>query len=180
MSDQVLVNIILELKAEVAGLRRAVQGMQRVGTVHAVDGDTRRLRMKLAGDAGNEFLTPWRPWSEVAGAEKSWRPPSKGQQMILLSPFGDMRQGVAVPLTFSDANGAPSSALDARILSSFGSGLIGFSDNGGVTELHGERVNLAGTDGKRVARLGDRVRVSSGSSAGLWPIVEASEKVFAE
>ncbi|MBB4005805.1 phage baseplate assembly protein V [Allorhizobium taibaishanense] len=180
MSDEVLVNIILEMKAEVAALRRAVQGMQRVGTVHAVDGDSRRMRMKFAGAEGSEFLSPWRPWSEVAGSEKSWRPPTKGQQMIMLSPFGDMRQGVAVPLTFSDANGAPSSALDARILSSFGAGLIGFTGNGDVTELHGERVNLAGTDGKRVARLGDRVRVASGSSAGLWPIVEASEKVYAE
>jgi phage gp45-like len=32
---------------------------------------------------------------------------------------------------------------------------------------------------KRVARIGDRVRVGSGSSAGLWPIVEGAEHMEA-
>lgn len=40
-------------------------------------------------------------------------------------------------------------------------------------------VDLGGTGGARVARIGDKVNVASGSSAGLWPIVEGSEKVSA-
>ena len=38
-------------------------------------------------------------------------------------------------------------------------------------------VHLGAEDGPRVARIGDRVQVGSGSSAGLWPIVEGSAKV---
>ena len=38
-------------------------------------------------------------------------------------------------------------------------------------------VHLGTTGGARIARVGDRVQVGSGSSAGLWPIVEGSEMV---
>ena len=179
MSDRDLVQIILALREEVRSLRRSVQGMQRFGTVHAVDGEARRVQLRLAGEDGSEFLSPKRPWADFAGAEKSWRPPSEGQQMLMLSPFGDMRQGVAVPLTFSNANPAPSSALDARILSSFGGGLIGFTGGGDEAQVFAGRVDLGASGGKRVARVGDKVHVQSGSSTGLWPIVEGSDKVFA-
>lgn len=179
MSDRDLVEIILSLREEVRSLRRAVQGVQRFGTVHDVDGDTRRVQLRLAGEDGSEFLSPKRPWADFAGNEKSWRPPSKGQQMLMLSPFGDMRQGVAVPLTFSNTNPAPTSALDARILSSFGGGLIGFTDGGAEAQLFAGRVDLGASGGKRVARVGDKVHVQSGSSTGFWPIVEGSDKVFA-
>ncbi|MQX36811.1 phage baseplate assembly protein V [Roseospira navarrensis] len=40
-------------------------------------------------------------------------------------------------------------------------------------------VHLGEEDGPRVARIGDRVQVGSGSSAGLWPIVEGSTIVRA-
>ena len=179
MSDRDLVQIILALREEVRSLRRSVQGMQRFGTVHAVDGESRRVQLRLAGENGSEFLSPKRPWADFAGDEKSWRPPSEGQQMLMLSPFGDMRQGVAVPLTFSNANPAPSSALDARILSAFGGGLIGFTNGGGEAQMFADRVDLGAPGGKRVARVGDRVHVQSGSSTGFWPIVEGSDKVYA-
>ncbi len=38
-------------------------------------------------------------------------------------------------------------------------------------------VHLGSEGGPRVARIGDRVNVGSGSSAGLWPIEEGSGKV---
>lgn len=179
MSDDLLVRLVLSLQAEVAALRRSIQGAQRVGTVHDVDTDKRRVQIKLADNDGSPFLAPWRPWAETAGAEMSWRPPSKGQQMMLLSPFGDMRQGVAIPLTYSNANPAPSNDPDQRILSQFGSSLLAFNEGGGSASLFSDRVDLGGEDGRRVARIGDRVQVSHGDSAGLWPIVEGSEKVFA-
>lgn len=179
MHDDDLVRIILSLRNEVRSLRRAVQGMQRFGTVHSVDGDERRVQLRLAGEGGSEFLSPKRPWADFAGAEKSWRPPSEGQQMLMLSPFGDMRQGIAVPLTFSNANPAPTSALDARILSAFGDGLIGFTAGGDEAQVFAGKVDLGAAGGQRVARVGDKVEVKTGSSAGLWPIVEGSDRVFA-
>lgn len=41
-------------------------------------------------------------------------------------------------------------------------------------------IRLGGEGGQKVARVGDQVQVGAGSSAGLWPIVEGSDKVRAE
>ncbi|TIL50367.1 MAG: hypothetical protein E5Y89_31620, partial [Mesorhizobium sp.] len=70
------------------------------------------------------------PWGEIAGNEKSWRPPTQGQQMMLVAPHGDMRQAVALPMTYSDQNAAPSSDPGTRILSKFGGAAMLF-DGGG-------------------------------------------------
>ncbi|MEE9357460.1 phage baseplate assembly protein V [Candidatus Vondammii sp. HM_W22] len=43
--------------------------------------------------------------------------------------------------------------------------------------INSDDIHLAGEGGGRIARVGDKVEVGGGSSAGLWPIVEGSEKV---
>lgn len=50
---------------------------------------------------------------------------------------------------------------------------------GDVVINAGGNVELGGVGGPAVARVGDNVDVGSGSSAGLWPIVEGSSKVKA-
>ncbi|RKD67960.1 MULTISPECIES: hypothetical protein [unclassified Rhizobium] len=45
--------------------------------------------------------------------------------------------------------------------------------------VQSHNVQLGGDGGQRVARIGDRVNVARGSSAGFWPIVEGSASVFA-
>ena len=37
--------------------------------------------------------------------------------------------------------------------------------------------NLGGISGQPIARVGDKVEISSGSSAGKWPIISGSSKV---
>lgn len=179
MIDTELVRVILGLQADIAALKRMAAGNMRFGTVKAVDHATKRVQLLLSDANGREFLSPWRPWGEIAGAEKSWRPPTEGQQMMLVAPHGDMRQAVAMPMTFSDHNAAPSSDAATRILSTFGTAAMLFDGGGDRAELSAERVDLGAAEGKQVARIGDRVHVMSGSSAGLWPIVEGSSKVFA-
>ncbi|PBC02683.1 hypothetical protein [Mesorhizobium sp. WSM3860] len=82
-------------------------------------------------------------------------------------------------MTFSDQNPSPSSDPETRILSKYGSATMLFDGGGDRAELSAPRVDLGGADGRKVARIGDRVHVMSGSSTGLWPIVEGSSKVFA-
>jgi hypothetical protein len=43
--------------------------------------------------------------------------------------------------------------------------------------VESDNINFGEEGGAKVARVGDRVNVGSGSSAGLWPIVEGSDKV---
>ncbi|MEJ1402583.1 MAG: phage baseplate assembly protein V [Candidatus Sedimenticola sp. (ex Thyasira tokunagai)] len=43
--------------------------------------------------------------------------------------------------------------------------------------INSDDIHLAGEGGGRIARVGDKVNVGGGSSAGQWPIVEGSDKV---
>lgn len=177
--DRDLVRVILALQADIAALKRMVAGSMRFGTVKAVDHDAKRVQLLLSEANGRQFLSPHRPWGEIAGDEKSWRPPTAGQQMMLVAPHGDMRQAIALPMTFSDQNPSPSSDANTRILSKFGDASMLFDGGGDRAELSASRVDLGAAEGKKVARIGDKVHVMSGSSTGFWPIVEGSSKVFA-
>ncbi len=107
---------ISDLRREVAAQAEEINRLRhrsaktvRYGTVEAVDLDRKRVRLLISDpDGGDKVLGPWRPWSEHAGAIKSWAPPSVGQQMILFSPNGDLSVGFHLPATFSEQNAAPS------------------------------------------------------------------------
>ncbi|RVC60867.1 hypothetical protein EN759_30235, partial [Mesorhizobium sp. M00.F.Ca.ET.038.03.1.1] len=102
MHDPELVKVILGLQADIAAIKRMVAGNLRFGTVKKVDHEAKRAQLLLSDANGREFLSPLRPWAEIAGDEKSWRPPTDGQQMMLVASHGDMRQAVLLPMTFSD------------------------------------------------------------------------------
>lgn len=105
------------IAGRIADLERRVFGMMRHGTVAEVDPAQSRVRLRLGDStAGGDFLGPWVPYSQIAGALRAHIPPSVGQQMTLVSPSGDMRQAVAVPLTFSDDIPAPSEAGDQNVI----------------------------------------------------------------
>lgn len=109
---------LAEVAGRVAELERRVFGMMRHGTVAQVDAAKGMVRLKLGeSTAGGDFLGPWVPYSQLAGAIKAHVPPSVGQQMTIMSPSGDLRQAVAVPLTWSDQNESPSSAGDENVVS---------------------------------------------------------------
>ena len=106
------------LLARVAELERRVSGTIRSGTVAEVDPARQRVRLDLGpGSAGGRFLSPWLPYSQAGGALKVHTPPTAGQQMTVLSPSGDMKQALAVPMTFSQANASPSGAGDQNVIS---------------------------------------------------------------
>lgn len=106
-----------ELLARVAELERKFAGFARHGTVAEVDPSAGRVRLKLGtSEDGGDFLGPWVPYSQMMGALKAHIPPSVGQQFTMLSPGGDWRQAVAVPMTQSSANGSPSAAGDENVI----------------------------------------------------------------
>jgi phage baseplate assembly protein gpV len=108
---------LVELFRRFADLERRVNNGSRHGTVAEVDASKGRMRLKVGdGDGGEPFLSPWVPYAQTAGALKVHAPPSVGQQMTLLSPTGDMRQGIAIPMTWSDTNQAPSDKGDENVI----------------------------------------------------------------
>lgn len=87
-----------------ADLTRLLENIVRFGTVAEVQMQPPRVKVK----SGN-ITTAWLPWLNLrAGADREWDAPTLGEQVVLLSPSGNLAQGVALPGLFSDlipANG---------------------------------------------------------------------------
>lgn len=110
-------NEILKLVQRVAGLESRVRGIHREGTVVEVDPGAGTLRLKLGeGQDGEPYLSARIPYAQTAGAMKFHNPPSVGQQMMAVSPDGDLRQAVAHPLGFSDDEVSPGSDGGSHVL----------------------------------------------------------------
>jgi phage baseplate assembly protein V len=85
-------------------LLRLILNLIRFGSIAEVDCDAQRVRVNVGGN-----LTDWRPWlTQRAGNAQTWWPPSKGEQVIVLSPEGDFNQCVVMPAIYSDATQPPS------------------------------------------------------------------------
>ena len=106
---------IVALMRDVADLRRRIDTMVRHGKVEKVDAKKQRVRLRVGGTDDEPQFSPWVPYGQIAGALKVHTPPSEGQQMTLLSPTGDFRQAVAMPLTWSDDNKSPSDKSDEHV-----------------------------------------------------------------
>ena len=96
-------------------LRRA-QNAVAIGTVAEVRASApARCRVQVG-----DVLTDWIPWLTLrAGSEKKgafWWPPETGEQVVVLSPGGDMRQAVALTSVFSDGMPEPEGASGDKML----------------------------------------------------------------
>lgn len=77
---------------------RKVSSMIMVGTIAEVDYKKARVRVK-SGD----WISAWLPWNSMAGGRvRNWRPPSKDEQVMILSPSGMPEQGLVIPGLYSN------------------------------------------------------------------------------
>lgn len=122
---------LIKLAHRVADLERRAKGNFRQGTVAEVDAAAGTVRLKLGSGEQGDFLSAPIPYAQTGGAVKFHNPPSEGQQMMAISPNGDLRQAVAMPLGFSDSNASPSGAGDQHVMT-FGPVTITLA-SGGLT-----------------------------------------------
>lgn len=109
--------VLIALAAKVAEIERKQEGRMARGTVHEVDPEKGTVRLKVGeDDDGKPFLTPPIPYAQTMGALKVHSPPSVGQQMTAFNDGGDYRQGIALPMTQSDANKSPSTKGDEHVM----------------------------------------------------------------
>lgn len=81
---------------------RRLMNVVRPGEVSKVDYAKARIRVKHGDLESN-----WIPWATGrAGGNKIWSPPEIGEQVLMLSPGGDMSRAIAVVGIFSDDNEA--------------------------------------------------------------------------
>ncbi|MEN5089275.1 phage baseplate assembly protein V [Pseudomonas protegens] len=84
---------------DLATLARLIENLIRFGVVAEVQMTPPRVRVETG-----ELTTTWLPWLALrAGADKEWDPPTAGEQVLLISPSGQLGNGVALTGLFSDS-----------------------------------------------------------------------------
>lgn len=175
--------IITDMQRQIAELTRRQANTIRTGRVVEVDPASGRVRVDV-GDEGSGLVTPFIPWPERAGARRSWNPPAVGEMMTVLSPGGEVGENsVATYGGFTSDVPAPSGDGAAAV---FAVGDVTITVLGDAVTVSAPKVTilsptveLGGAGGKAVARIGDKVQIDTGSSAGSWPIIEGSSTVTA-
>jgi phage baseplate assembly protein gpV len=110
-----LVDHLLELYQRTHAQERRISSMMRPGTVAEVDPAARTVRLRISPEGEEAFLSPPIPYGQIAGPGtglKVHHPPTVGQNMTLFAPTGDLRQSVAVPMTWSDQAPSPGATAD--------------------------------------------------------------------
>nr|DAV41230.1 MAG TPA: baseplate assembly protein [Caudoviricetes sp.] len=82
---------------------RVLSNMIRIGTVAALDEAAARVTVDVGG-----LITDWLPWLTArAGNTRTWSAPRPGEQVLVLAPYGDLGQAVALPALYQQAHPAP-------------------------------------------------------------------------
>lgn len=130
--------------ARLGEIERRLCNMVQPGTVVETDYVKARVRVKVGKNQ-----TAWIPWiTSRAGRDRTWQAPEIGEQVIVLSPAGDMAQGYALPAIYKNdypANG--SKATDSR--TTFADGAIVEYDR----EAHAHSVTIP-AGGKATVKVG--------------------------
>jgi phage baseplate assembly protein V len=78
--------------ARIGELERRLANVTRAGTILEADYAKARVRVKLGKNT-----TAWLPWvSSRAGGDKTWHAPEVGEQVLVLSPAGDLCAGFVI------------------------------------------------------------------------------------
>lgn len=87
---------------------RVVSNLIRIGIVTALDEANARVQVDVGG-----ITTDWIPWANGrAGATRSWSAPRIGEQLVIISPYGDMAQAVALGSIYQNDHPAPANSKD--------------------------------------------------------------------
>lgn len=87
---------------DLAQLARLIENLIRFGTVAEVQFQPPRVKIRSGG-----ITTAWLPWLALrAGLDRTWNPPTLNEQVVLLSPSGQLANGVALTGLFSDRHPA--------------------------------------------------------------------------
>ncbi|UYM14257.1 phage baseplate assembly protein V [Endozoicomonas euniceicola] len=85
-------------------LERRLSNLLRIGVIENKGGEpSDKVRVRIG-----ELHTKPLPWlTHRAGNDKTWWKPEDGEQVLVLSPFGDLAQGVVLPSLYKEQFSAP-------------------------------------------------------------------------
>lgn len=111
----------------IAQLMQKIENLIRIATVIEREGDRAKV------DWGNDTPSAWLKIAQLGSEElKFWIPPSKGTQVVVISPGGDTTKGVIFPGPF--AGGVPAGNFAGTIT---GTGDVIASEISLVEHVHG-------------------------------------------
>lgn len=139
---EVLLRAVTELQQRIGDIDRRMDSTMRHGKVTDVDTKKHLARIEIGENDGEPVKSAWVPYSQVAGAYKSHSPPSKGQQMTLFAPNGEIRQAMLLPMTWSDDNKSPSEKEDEHI-DTYGKLKITKKGDSYEIDLDGVKISMA-------------------------------------
>jgi len=182
-------------------LAKRLSNIIRIGTIFEINVQIAKARVKI-GELETDFL----PWANSnSGSNNIWNPPEIDEQVVILSPSGDLSQAIILPSLYK--NNASNSDQNIKSITYQDGSKISFNVSSGTLDLdlkgdviikvvgnaniEGDNINitassnitldgnvdLGGSGGQPIARIGDKVEITGGSSAGQWPIISGSSKV---
>ena len=94
-------------------LARRLSNLVRVGTISAVDYPSAKVKVAYGKDAkGDDLVTGWLPWITArASHDITWHAPELAEQVMVISPSGELKLGIVLPALFQSNH--PALANDA-------------------------------------------------------------------
>lgn len=132
---------LLKFAKRLAALERRVDGLLRLAVVESVDPAAGTAVLS----AGDGFSSPPVPYAQSGGPFKGHVPPGEGQQMLLLSPGGDLRSGVAIPAGFGGSHASPGDNAEANVFT-FGGVRMEVKGDALVARVGGGTVTITGSE----------------------------------
>ncbi|PCJ57844.1 MAG: hypothetical protein COA65_08850 [Rhodospirillaceae bacterium] len=173
-----MVDIARVVQKLIAPLRRRVQLMVSRAVIRVIDDSLKGQELQITGLAGEvldgvEHIQTYGLTSH----------PHPGAEAIALAVGGSRSHAVVVAVGDRRYRLTGLAQGEVALHDDLGQKIILHRDRIELTSpkvvIVSDDIHLAGVGGPAVARIGDNVNVATGSSAGLWPIVEGSAKVKA-
>ena len=110
-------------------LAKRLSNIIRIGTIFEINVQTAKARVKI-GELETDFL----PWANAnSGSNNSWNPPEVDEQVIILSPSGDLSQAVILPSLYK--NNASDSDQNIKSITYQDGSKISFNVSSGILDL---------------------------------------------
>lgn len=124
---------------------RRLANLLRYGTIAALDAANARVTVNL-----DDCTTDWLPWFAArAGGDRSWWAPEVGEQVMVLSPSGELSHGCVLPAIFQDAHPANGNSKDLHRVT-FSDGTVVTYDRAG----HALTVDASASNGSVTVNTG--------------------------
>jgi len=92
-------------------LERRLHNLLLLGTIEAADYAAARVRARIG-----DLVTGWLPYlTQRAGGDITWHAPEVGEQVVVLSPSGELAGAVVLPALYQAAHPAPAAVADRRV-----------------------------------------------------------------